>query len=36
MVRHSPEVIAPLVIEFIDGLAAETTPSGAARVPGVS
>ena len=35
MVRHSPEVIAPLVIEFIDGLASDAS-RGAARAPEVS
>lgn len=35
VVRHSPEVIAPLVIEFIDGLAGDAT-RGTARAPGVS
>jgi len=35
MVRHSPEVIAPLVVEFIDGLASDAG-RGAAGAPEVS
>lgn len=35
MVRHSPEVIAPLVIDFIDGLGTDTS-QAASREPEVS